>query len=118
MNHDPECLFCRMAAGRIAVNEVYQDEHVLAFKDISPQAPTHILVIPKSHIASLAEATSDDEQVLGHILGTVRDLAAKLGLAEDGGYRTVLNTGPKAGQSVFHLHAHLLGGRAMKWPPG
>lgn len=118
MNHDPECLFCGFAAGRIAVNVVYQDEHVLAFDDINPQAPTHILVIPKKHIASLDDATSDDTLLLGRVLAAVRGIAARLGLVEEGGYRTVINTGPLAGQSVFHIHAHLLGGKQMKWPPG
>ncbi len=118
MSTDADCLFCRMALGKISVNEVYQDKYVLAFHDISPQAPTHILVIPKRHIASLADSTGDDEPVLGRMLGAVRDIATSLGLPEDGGYRCVLNTGARAGQSVFHIHAHLLGGRAMKWPPG
>jgi histidine triad (HIT) family protein len=106
-----------MVAGEIPIDEIYQDEQVLAFNDISPQAPTHILVIPRNHITSIAHARPGDEAVLGHILGVVRDIAASLGL-DVNGYRTVINTGREGGQSVYHLHAHLLGGRAMTWPPG
>lgn len=117
MSADPNCLFCKMVRGEIPIREVYQDESVLAFHDIGPQAPTHILVIPKRHIASLADSRADDEVLLGRVLGAVRDIAAGLGLAEDG-YRCVLNTGANAGQSVLHIHAHLLAGRELGWPPG
>lgn len=110
------CLFCKIAAGEIPSSIVYQDEQVMAFRDINPGAPQHILFIPKRHIPSMADLTSDDAQILNHIFLTAVHVAHENGLAE--GYRFVTNVGPNAGQSVFHLHFHLLGGRVLGWPPG
>jgi histidine triad (HIT) family protein len=117
----PSCLFCKIASGAIPVTRLYEDEHILAFPDIAPQAPTHILLIPKQHIASLAETTAVETPLLGQLLAAAALVAGqqKLGLrGEGGGYRVVINTGPDGGQTVEHLHLHLLGGRAMHWPPG
>jgi histidine triad (HIT) family protein len=111
-----DCLFCKIAAKKIPSKIVYEDEDVFAFEDIGPQAPTHILICPRKHFASLSEATPQDQSVLGKIQLVAAELAKKLKLGE--GYRTVVNTGAGAGQSVFHLHLHLLGGRAFHWPPG
>ena len=108
------CLFCRVAAGEIPANIVYSDAAALAFRDINPQAPTHILVIPRAHLASLNDAEGHD---LGLLLQAAARVARQEGLAEDG-YRVVINTGADAGQTVFHLHLHLLGGRPLAWPPG
>lgn len=110
-----DCLFCKIASGEIPATIVAQDKQFVAFRDINPQAPTHILVIPRAHIATLNEAK--DGGLLGGLLAHARDLAKQEGLA-DRGYRVVVNTNPEAGQTVFHLHAHLLGGRSMHWPPG
>ena len=109
-----DCLFCKIAAGEIPAQIVKKTDKFVAFTDISPQAPTHVLVIPTYHVASLNDATPD---LLGKMLGFARDLARELKIAERG-YRVVLNTNPDGGQTVFHLHVHLLGGRVMKWPPG
>jgi histidine triad (HIT) family protein len=114
MNAD--CLFCKIAAKQIPSKIVYEDEDVFAFEDIGPQAPTHILICPRKHFASLNDATREDQALLGKLQLVAADLARKLNLLE--GYRTVLNNGRGAGQSVFHLHLHLLGGRAFRWPPG
>ena len=111
------CLFCRIVAGEIPADTVHQDEHCLAFRDINPQAPVHVLVIPREHLESLDEAGRKDEGLLGHLLRIAARVANEQGLAESG-YRTVINTGAGAGQSVFHLHVHVLGGRALSWPPG
>ena len=112
-----DCLFCRIIAGEIPADVVHTDDRSLAFRDINPQAPTHILVIPREHIESLDEATQRDEALLGHLLRVAARVANQEGLSESG-YRTVVNTGAGAGQSVFHLHLHLRGGRQMNWPPG
>ena len=112
-----ECLFCKIAAGQIPADVVHDGERVLAFRDISPQAPVHVLVIPKEHIASLAEAADGHGEILGEILLLARDLALAEGIAE-AGFRTVINAGRDGGQSVDHLHLHLLGGRSLRWPPG
>lgn len=112
-----QCLFCRIAAGEIPSNEVYSDEHVYAFRDISPAAPQHILVIPRKHLSSLNDTAAEDEAVLGKLLLTARQIAADQGFAEDG-FRTVINTGELGGQTVFHIHAHVLSGRHLSWPPG
>lgn len=112
-----DCLFCKIAAGEIPATLVYQDDDIVAFRDIRPVAPTHILLIPRRHVASVAAATEADQALLGVLLLAAARLARDEGLAEDG-YRVVTNTGPNAGQSVPHLHFHLLGGRAMSWPPG
>jgi histidine triad (HIT) family protein len=111
-----DCLFCKIAAKQIPSNVVYEDDEIFAFEDIGPQAPTHVLIIPRRHFASLEEAKPEDQAVLGKLQLVAADLARKLKLA--GGYRTVMNTGEGAGQSVFHLHLHLLGGRPFRWPPG
>ena len=114
---EQSCLFCRIVAGGIPADVVYQDERCVAFRDINPQAPIHVLVIPRDHIESLDEASQKDEATLGHLLRIAARVANEQGLSESG-YRTVINTGAGAGQSVFHLHVHVLGGRALKWPPG
>jgi histidine triad (HIT) family protein len=111
------CLFCNIVAKSIPAQIVLENEHVVAFKDIRPVAPTHALVIPKRHIVGVHEATAEDAATLGQVLLAARDVAEKLGLGE-GGYRLVINQGPDAGQSVFHVHCHVLGGRPMAWPPG
>ncbi len=114
MNAD--CLFCKIAAKQIPAKIVYEDDDVFAFEDIGPQAPTHILICPRKHFASLNEASPEDQAVLGKLQLVAAEHARKLNLLD--GYRTVLNTGRGAGQSVFHLHLHLLGGRPFHWPPG
>ena len=110
-----DCLFCRIARHEIPATIVREDEHTVAFRDINPKAPTHVLVIPKSHVDTLNDAT--DAAMLGRLLLAARDVARAEGIAEDG-YRTVVNCGANAGQSVFHVHLHLLGGRSLSWPPG
>ncbi|MBI5600128.1 MAG: histidine triad nucleotide-binding protein [Gemmatimonadetes bacterium] len=110
-----DCLFCKIIARSIPATIVAEDDHCLAFRDINPQAPTHILVIPKEHVPSLNEMT--DPALAGRVLAFARDLAVKEGIA-DRGYRVVINTNAEAGQTMFHLHAHLLGGREQGWPPG
>jgi histidine triad (HIT) family protein len=112
-----DCIFCKIAAGEIGSPPLYQDEAVTAFKDINPQAPHHILIIPNRHIASLNEATEAHQALLGRLLLTAAKIAAGQGVA-NGGYRLVLNTGTQAGQTVFHIHVHLLAGRSLTWPPG
>src|ERR1700730_11432466 len=111
-----DCLFCKIAAKQITSRMVYEDDDVFAFEDIGPQAPTHILICPRKHIASLNEAAPEDQAILGKVQLVAAELARKFNLLS--GYRTVLNTGPGAGQSVFHLHLHLLGVRSLHWPPG
>jgi histidine triad (HIT) family protein len=111
-----ECLFCKIGAKKIPSKLVYEDEEVFAFEDIGPQAPTHILICPRKHFGSLNDATKEDQSVLGKLQLVAAELARKLNLTQ--GYRTVVNNGEGAGQSVFHLHLHLLGGRAFRWPPG
>ena len=117
MPADPDCLFCKIAAGEIPSTMVHEDDAVLAFRDIAPRAPTHILVIPRDHIASAAELTEADGPMLGRLFGTIAEIARKEGIA-DAGYRLVSNVGRWGGQTVDHLHVHLLGGRAFEWPPG
>lgn len=112
-----QCLFCQIAQRERPSRIVFEDESVLAFEDTNPQAPVHILVIPKKHIAGLDEAAAEDEALLGHLQRVAAQLAVERGISRSG-YRTVLNVGPHAGQSVFHLHLHLIGGRPMRWPPG
>ncbi len=112
-----DCLFCRILAKEIPAKIVYEDEQAVAFEDINPQAPTHILVVPRRHIPSLNEVTTEDVPLVGHLHVVAAKLARERGIAESG-YRTVVNNGRGAGQSVFHLHLHLLGGRGMRWPPG
>ncbi|MCK6625485.1 MAG: histidine triad nucleotide-binding protein [Anaerolineae bacterium] len=112
-----DCIFCKIAAGQIGGPPLFQDEHVTAFRDINPQAPLHVLLIPNKHIVSLNEANAEDQALLGHLMLTAAKLAQAEGVA-NGGYRLVTNTGPNGGQSVFHLHLHLLAGRRLTWPPG
>ncbi|MEL7084783.1 MAG: histidine triad nucleotide-binding protein [Cyanobacteria bacterium P01_A01_bin.3] len=112
-----DTIFGKIIRKEIPADIVYEDELVLAFNDISPQAPTHILVIPKKAIPKLSDASSDDSVLLGHMLLKAKDIAAQAGLAEDG-FRLVVNNGEAAGQTVFHLHMHILGGRSLAWPPG
>src|ERR1700758_2494182 len=113
---DPNCLFCKIAAKQIPAKLVHEDEDVFAFEDINPQAPTHILICPKKHFASLEKAAPEDEALLGKIALVAARLARERKLGD--GYRTVINTGSGAGQTVFYLHMHLLGGRIFHWPPG
>ena len=110
-------IFKRIIDREIPADVVYEDDRCLAFRDVSPQAPVHVLVIPKQEIASLARATDDDSELLGHLLSSLRKVAVQLGL-ESAGYRVVINYGANGGQSVDHLHLHLLGGRRLTWPPG
>jgi histidine triad (HIT) family protein len=112
----PDCLFCKIAAGVIPVTRVYENESVLAFPDINPQAPVHILIIPKRHFGSLVQITSTETELLGELLVAVNNIAQQQNLGN--GFRTVINTGADGGQTVEHLHLHLLGGRQMHWPPG
>lgn len=112
-----DCLFCKIAAGDIPSNKLFEDDQLLAFYDIDPQAPVHFLVIPKKHIDSAAVLTEDDAALLGHIYAVIAQLAAQLGIAESG-YRVVTNVGADGGQSVKHLHFHVLAGRSLAWPPG
>jgi histidine triad (HIT) family protein len=110
------CLFCKIIAGEIPSKKVFADELTYAFRDINPQAPNHILIVPRKHIGSLAEAADDDQEMLGYLHLTAARIARTEGLSN--GFRTVINTGEDGGQTVDHLHVHLLGGRAMGWPPG
>ena len=111
------CLFCRIINRELPGSIVYEDERVLAFNDINPQAPTHVLIVPKRHIASLNELGEDDDRIVGELVRRAAALAEAKGIAK-GGYRTVFNTNRDAGQTVFHIHLHLLGGRSLGWPPG
>jgi len=115
--YELDCVFCHIATGDHPAEILYQDDQVVAFKDINPQAPWHILIIPREHMDSLNDAAAQDEAVLRHMLRVASKVANQVGIAEEG-YRVVINTGPRAGQSVFHLHLHLLGGRPLRWPPG
>ena len=115
MTATDDCLFCRIVRQEIPATIMWEDEHALAFRDIDPQSPVHILVIPKRHFASLNDAA--DAMLLGRMLLATREIAEGEGIAQSG-YRVVINTGATAGQSVAHLHVHLMGGRTMKWPPG
>ena len=111
------CIFCRIAAGAIPARIAYEDDAVIGFHDIDPRAPVHVLLIPRKHIASVNELSDNDSDVVGKLLMAAKQLAQQLGVSTSG-YRLVMNCGPDAGQSVDHVHLHLLGGRSMKWPPG
>jgi len=111
-----DCLFCRIIRGEIPARRVYEDELALAFDDINPQAPTHVLVVSKKHIAGLKEAKPEDAELIGRLHLIAAQIGRQRGIED--GYRTVLNVGPRSGQSVFHVHVHLIGGRDLKWPPG
>lgn len=117
MSFDPETLFCKIAAKEIPANIVYEDQEVVAFRDINPQAPTHILLIPREHIRKVSDLTEDNAALIGKLVLVANRLAREEGIA-DAGYRLVLNCGEGAGQSVWHIHLHLLGGRPLAWPPG
>jgi histidine triad (HIT) family protein len=112
-----DCIFCKIVAKKIPAKVVYEDDHLLAFDDIRPQAPTHVLVIPKDHFASLNDVPPDQAGLLGRMLLAARRVAAEKGV-DRSGYRLVINTARDSGQDVFHIHVHLLGGRRMTWPPG
>lgn len=116
MATDPDCLFCKIVAGDIPATVVHETDTTLAFRDLEPQAPTHILVVPRSHFPNAAQLGAGEPDTAAHLFDTAGEIAAKEGL--DNGYRLVFNTGPDAHQTVFHVHMHLLGGRAMGWPPG
>ena len=111
-----ECLFCKIVQGKIPSKKIYEDEQTFAFEDIDPKAPTHVLVVPKKHIVGLKEAREAEAEIIGLCHLTAAKIARDRKIED--GYRTVLNVGPKSGQSVFHLHVHLIGGRDLRWPPG
>jgi len=112
-----DCLFCKIVQGAISANIIYEDEKIIAFDDIYPKAPQHKLIIPRRHIATLNDLTSEDVGLAGHMIYTAQSLAKQLGIAEDG-YRVVMNCNAGGGQLVYHIHLHLLGGRSLVWPPG
>ncbi len=111
-----DCLFCNMIAGKTRCKKVYEDDKVFVIEDIRPQAPTHVLILPKKHIRGVKEAEPEDAEIIGYSHLVAVKIARERGIED--GYRTVYNVGPRSGQSVFHLHLHLIGGRDMKWPPG
>jgi histidine triad (HIT) family protein len=113
----PPCLFCSIINHEINASIVYEDDRVVAFNDVNPQAPTHVLIVPRRHIASLNDLTADDNELVGELVRRAAAIATDRGISA-GGYRTVFNTNRDAGQTVFHIHLHLLGGRIMHWPPG
>lgn len=115
-DYEPGCLFCRIIRGQAASMKIFEDERAYAFDDINPQGPTHVLVVPKRHIRGLKEATAEDAEIIGYCHVVAAKIARERGIED--GYRTVLNVGRGAGQSVFHLHVHLIGGRSLRWPPG
>jgi histidine triad (HIT) family protein len=112
-----DCLFCKIAAGKIPATIVHQDDHVVAFEDINPQAPQHLVIIPRQHIATVNDLEPGHEELVGKLASTAKELAAQRGF-DDTGYRLVMNCNEAGGQSVFHIHLHVLGGRRMRWPPG
>lgn len=112
-----DCIFCKIARGEIPADKLYEDEQVVAFRDLNPQAPAHALVIPKTHIATLNDLQEADAALIGRLFLAAKAVAGQLGLADDG-YRTVVNCNNHGGQTVYHIHLHLLGGRQMTWPPG
>jgi histidine triad (HIT) family protein len=112
-----DCIFCKIAAGKIPADIVYQNDNVVVFKDLSPQAPVHLLAIPRQHISTINDLKASDANSMGQLFLAAKEVASDAGLGESG-YRTVMNCGEGAGQSVFHVHLHILGGRALTWPPG
>ena len=112
-----ECIFCEIIKGEIPCEKIYEDERILSFRDLNPEAPVHVLIIPKKHIGSLNEIEEEDSAIMGDIVTAARKIALKLGVAENG-YRLVTNCGDHGGQTVAHIHFHLLGGRKLNWPPG
>ncbi len=117
MSSDPDCIFCKIIEKRIPSKIVHEDEFALAFEDINPQAPVHVLIVPKQHIADIHSIKTTDRELIGHLFFVAQKIAEQKGL-DSGGYRMVINNGPGAGQSVFHIHLHLLSGRKFRWPPG
>lgn len=117
MSHDPDCLFCKIVDRSIPAKLEYSDEMAIAFEDINPQAPAHILIVPKKHISDIQSMKEGDRELIGHLFLVAQNLAEKRGLVK-GGYRLVINNGRDAGQGVFHIHLHMLSGRAFAWPPG
>jgi len=115
MTRAPGCIFCQIVAKEKPARLVYEDDHCVAFEDVAPRAPVHMLVVPRKHIATLKDSAQEDEALLGHLLRTAARAAKDKGL---GGFRTVINTNAEAGQTIFHLHVHVMGGRTMRWPPG
>ena len=111
------CLFCRIVSGEIPAKKVHEDEHLLAFEDINPQAPLHVLIVPKRHVATLNDLQAEDDQLVGEMVRRAAAIAESRGVAA-GGYRTVFNCNSDAGQTVFHIHLHVVGGRRLGWPPG
>ena len=114
---ESNCLFCKILVGDIPADIVYESETAIAFRDINPKAPTHVLIIPRKHIATINEIAEEDQALIGSLYSAAREIAAAQGIAEEG-YRAVMNCNEDAGQTVFHIHLHLLGGRALGWPPG
>jgi histidine triad (HIT) family protein len=114
---NPDCLFCKILAGEIPAEIVYESDSAIAFRDINPQAPTHLVIIPRKHIATINDIETGDHALVGSLYSAARDIAAADGFADDG-YRVVMNCNEAAGQTVFHIHLHLLGGRSLSWPPG
>jgi histidine triad (HIT) family protein len=112
-----DCLFCKIINGEIKADKVYEDDLSVGIRDINPQAPVHVLIIPKKHISTLNEITEENKNLIGHLFLVAKEIARKEGIAERG-YRTVINCNRESGQSIFHIHLHLLGGRLMGWPPG
>ena len=117
MNRDPNCIFCKIIDKKIPAKIVYEDDLSLVFEDINPQAPVHLLIIPKKHIADIHSISKNDRESIGHLFYLARNIAQEKGL-ESSGYRMVINNGRDAGQAVFHIHLHLLSGRPFSWPPG
>ncbi len=112
-----DCIFCKIVSGDIPAEKVFENDHVIGFRDLNPQAPTHVLVIPKKHISTINDLQEEDKALVGEMYLAAKQIAADEGLSDDG-YRTVMNCNEQAGQTVFHIHLHLLGGRRMQWPPG
>ena len=112
-----DCIFCKIVSGDIPADKVFENDHVIGFRDLNPQAPTHVLVIPKKHISTINDLQEEDKALVGEMYLAAKQIAADEGLSDDG-YRTVMNCNEQAGQTVFHIHLHLLGGRRMQWPPG
>lgn len=112
-----DCLFCKILAGDIPADVIYESDTAIAFRDINPQAPTHVLIIPRRHISTINDISTDDQAIVGSLYSAAKEIAAAEGIADDG-YRAVMNCNEGAGQTVFHIHLHLLGGRAFTWPPG
>ena len=117
MNPGPICLFCKIIEKKIPAKIVHEDEHSIAFEDLNPQAPVHMLIVPKKHIADIQSLVATDREIIGHLFFIAKTIASRQGLNK-GGYRMVVNNGHDAGQSVFHVHLHLLSGRKFAWPPG